>query len=126
MQCAVLLTCSAGCSQRNVGVPREKRIEFRIGINVGDIIFDRGDMYCAGLGVEIGGTNYLMPTDIQTKGIATPRTRQYRSIVSSMRGGREKAQARVARRLPSGASDGANAADNGGAGHRRGFQEHRV
>src|SRR5262245_11110519 len=31
--------------ERNAAVPQEKRIEFRIGINVGDIIIDRGDIF---------------------------------------------------------------------------------
>jgi len=30
---------------RNADVPPDKRIEFRIGINVGDIIIDGGDIF---------------------------------------------------------------------------------
>jgi TolB-like protein len=37
--------------QRNSDVPQEKRIEFRIGINVGDIIVDRGDIFGDGVNV---------------------------------------------------------------------------
>ncbi|HMM87542.1 adenylate/guanylate cyclase domain-containing protein [Bradyrhizobium sp.] len=38
-------------ARRNAGVPDEKRIEFRIGINVGDIIIDRGDIFGDGVNV---------------------------------------------------------------------------
>jgi adenylate cyclase len=36
---------------RNEGVPKERRIEFRIGINLGDIIKDRGDIHGDGVNV---------------------------------------------------------------------------
>ena len=32
-------------AERNVGVPTDKRIEFRIGINLGDILIDEGDIF---------------------------------------------------------------------------------
>src|SRR3954466_4958846 len=37
--------------RRNTGVPEDRRIQFRIGINLGDIIFDEGDI--SGDGVNI-------------------------------------------------------------------------
>jgi len=37
--------------ERNADVRPEKRIEFRIGINVGDIIIDAGDIYGDGVNV---------------------------------------------------------------------------
>ncbi len=40
-----------GMSARNTDVPQQKRIEFRIGINVGDIIFDSGDIFGDGVNV---------------------------------------------------------------------------
>jgi adenylate cyclase len=40
-----------GMAQRNIDVPQERRIEFRIGINVGDIIIDRGDIFGEGVNV---------------------------------------------------------------------------
>src|ERR1700680_61431 len=49
--------------KRNAGVPQDKRIEFRIGINVGDIIMDGGDIF--GDGVNVAGR-------LQT--LAEPRT----------------------------------------------------
>src|SRR6516225_8817382 len=34
----------AGMAQRNAAVPDEKRIEFRVGINMGDIVVEDGDI----------------------------------------------------------------------------------
>ena len=39
-------------AERNAAIPEDQRIEFRIGINVGDIIIDGGDIY--GDGVNVG------------------------------------------------------------------------
>jgi adenylate cyclase len=49
--------------RRNADVPEDRRIQFRIGINLGDIIFDEGDIYGDGVNVaarieqlaEVGG-----------------------------------------------------------------------
>jgi class 3 adenylate cyclase len=49
VQCAVEL--QQGMAERNADIPQEKRIEFRIGINVGDIIVDRGDIWGDGVNV---------------------------------------------------------------------------
>jgi adenylate cyclase len=38
-------------AERNAGVPGTKRIEFRVGVNVGDIIIDSGDIYGDGVNV---------------------------------------------------------------------------
>jgi len=43
VRCAV--DVQRGMADRNAAVPPEKRVEFRIGINVGDIIIDRGDIF---------------------------------------------------------------------------------
>src|SRR5436305_15048557 len=49
-RCAVDI--QQGMAERNVDVPPEKRIEFRIGINLGDVIIDRrGDLYADGVTV---------------------------------------------------------------------------
>ena len=40
-----------GMRERNAGVPQAKRIEFRIGINVGDIILEGGDIFGDGVNV---------------------------------------------------------------------------
>jgi TolB-like protein/class 3 adenylate cyclase/tetratricopeptide (TPR) repeat protein len=38
-------------AERNADIPADRRIEFRIGINVGDVIFDEGDIYGDGVNV---------------------------------------------------------------------------
>ena len=49
VRCAVDI--QRGMAERNASVPTEKRIEFRVGINVGDIIIDGGDIYGDGVNV---------------------------------------------------------------------------
>ena len=49
VRCAVEL--QRQMAERNIGVPVERRIEFRIGINVGDIIIDEGDIYGDGVNI---------------------------------------------------------------------------
>jgi TolB-like protein len=49
VRCAVDVQRSV--AERNTDVPEEKRIEFRIGINLGDIIIDRGDIFGDGVNV---------------------------------------------------------------------------
>jgi class 3 adenylate cyclase/pimeloyl-ACP methyl ester carboxylesterase len=49
VRCAVEI--QRGMTERNVDVPSEKRIDFRIGINVGDIIKDGGDIFGNGVNV---------------------------------------------------------------------------
>jgi hypothetical protein len=41
----------AGMADRNATVPADKRIEFRIGINVGDIVVEDGDIFGDGVSV---------------------------------------------------------------------------
>src|ERR1035441_5264142 len=38
-------------AERNADIPEDRRIEFRIGINVGDIIIDEGDIYGDGVNI---------------------------------------------------------------------------
>ena len=49
VRCAVDI--QRGMVERNVEVPAERRIEFRVGINVGDIISDDNDIYGDGVNV---------------------------------------------------------------------------
>ena len=49
VRCAVDI--QRGMAERNVEVPADKRIEFRVGINVGDIIGDDNDIYGDGVNV---------------------------------------------------------------------------
>ena len=49
VRCAV--DVQRGTAERNVGVPQDKRIEFRIGINVGDIVIDGDDILGDGVNI---------------------------------------------------------------------------
>jgi class 3 adenylate cyclase len=49
IRCAIEIQRSM--AERNKDVPEERRIEFRIGINVGDIISDNGDIYGDGVNI---------------------------------------------------------------------------
>jgi adenylate cyclase len=49
LQCATEV--QAGMAQRNTTAPTDKRIEFRIGINMGDIVVEDGDIFGDGVNV---------------------------------------------------------------------------
>jgi adenylate cyclase len=49
LRCAMQI--QRAMAERNMGIPEERRIEFRIGINVGDIIIDEGDIYGDGVNI---------------------------------------------------------------------------
>jgi TolB-like protein/Tfp pilus assembly protein PilF len=49
VRCAV--DVQRGMAERNADVPEERRIEFRMGVNVGDIIIDGGDIFGDGVNV---------------------------------------------------------------------------
>jgi TolB-like protein/class 3 adenylate cyclase/tetratricopeptide (TPR) repeat protein len=55
VRCA--LNVQRSMAARNANVPEKKRIEFRIGINVGDVIIDRGDIFgeCVNVAVRLEG-----------------------------------------------------------------------
>jgi len=49
VRCAVEL--QRGMTERNADVPTDRRLEFRIGINLGDVILDEGDIYGDGVNI---------------------------------------------------------------------------
>ena len=49
VRCAVEIQCAM--SERSADIPEDRRIDFRIGINVGDIIIDEGDVYGDGVNI---------------------------------------------------------------------------
>ena len=51
MQCAAPSRSSAAWPTQNADVPQDHRIEFRIGINVGDIIIDDNDIFGDGVNI---------------------------------------------------------------------------
>jgi adenylate cyclase len=62
VRCAVDI--QRGMVERNAEVPRDKRIEFRIGINVSDIIIDRGDIFGDGVNVAARLESFAAPGGI--------------------------------------------------------------
>ncbi len=49
VECAVAV--QRGMAERNAGVPEDRRVAFRIGINLGDVIIDGDDIYGDGVNV---------------------------------------------------------------------------
>ena len=49
VRCA--LDLQRAVAERNAGIPDERRIEFRIGINLGDVMLDEGDIYGDGVNI---------------------------------------------------------------------------
>jgi adenylate cyclase len=43
----------ARMAERNAGIPSDKRLEFRIGINVGDIVVEDGDIFGDGVNIAV-------------------------------------------------------------------------
>jgi adenylate cyclase len=66
MRCAVEV--QRGMVERNADVPQEKRIEFRLGINFGDIIIDGGDIYGDGVNVAARLEGFAEPGGICVSG----------------------------------------------------------
>ena len=51
-------------AERNAAIPEDRRIEFRIGINVGDIIIDEGDIYGDGVNIAARVESLASPGSI--------------------------------------------------------------
>jgi adenylate cyclase len=49
VRCAMEIQCVM--AERNAAIPEDRRIEFRMGINVGDVIIDEGDIYGDGVNI---------------------------------------------------------------------------
>jgi adenylate cyclase len=49
VRCAIEI--QRAMAARNATIPEDRRVEFRIGINVGDIIIDEGDIYGDGVNI---------------------------------------------------------------------------
>jgi adenylate cyclase len=73
VRCAV--DVQRGMAERNAHVPQEKRIEFRIGINVGDIIIDGGDIFGDGVNVAARLEGIAEPGGICISGAAYEQVR---------------------------------------------------
>jgi class 3 adenylate cyclase/TolB-like protein/Tfp pilus assembly protein PilF len=64
-----------GMAERNADVPPDKRIDFRIGINVGDIITDDGDIFGDGVNVAARLEGIAEPGGICISGAAYEQVR---------------------------------------------------
>src|SRR5262249_57900492 len=49
VSCAVAM--QSRMAKRNAGIPSDRRIEFRIGVNIGDVIVERGDVFGEGVNI---------------------------------------------------------------------------
>jgi adenylate cyclase len=59
-----------GMKERNISVPQDKRLEFRIGINVGDVIIEDGDIFGDGVNVAARLEGIAEPGGIVISAIA--------------------------------------------------------
>ncbi len=66
VECAVAIQC--GIVGRNAGVPGDKQIEFRIGVNLGDVIIDGDDIYGDGVNVTARLESLAEPSGICVSG----------------------------------------------------------
>ena len=73
LRCAIEI--QRGMLRRNADVPQERRIEFRVGINVGDIIIDGGDIYGDGVNVAARLEGLAEPGGICVSGRVQEDTR---------------------------------------------------
>jgi TolB-like protein len=73
LRCAVEV--QRGMAVRNVDVPQDKRIEFRVGINFGDIIIDGGDIFGDGVNVAARLESLAEPCGICMSGRVQEDTR---------------------------------------------------
>jgi adenylate cyclase len=62
LRCATEL--QAAMAERNAGVPADERIEFRIGINVGDIVVEGGDIFGDGVNIAARLEGLAQPGEI--------------------------------------------------------------
>jgi adenylate cyclase len=66
VRCAIEI--QRAMAERNSAIPEDRRIEFRIGINVGDIIIDGGDIYGDGVNIAARLENLAEPGGICVSG----------------------------------------------------------
>ena len=62
VRCAIEI--QRAMAARNTAIPEDRRIEFRIGINVGDIIIDEGDIYGDGVNIAARVESLASPGEI--------------------------------------------------------------
>ncbi len=73
VRCAVEI--QRGMAERNIGIPPERRIELRMGINVGDVIIDADDIYGDGVNVAARLEELSDPGGICVSGVVRDQVR---------------------------------------------------
>jgi TolB-like protein/class 3 adenylate cyclase len=79
----------SGMAERNAGVPAAQRIEFRIGLNVGDIIIDGGDIFGDGVNIAARLEGLAEPGGIWASRVVREQVRDKLSIAFEDMGERE-------------------------------------
>jgi class 3 adenylate cyclase len=87
VRCAVEL--QQAMTERNADVPSEKRIEFRIGINLGDVILDEGDIYGDGVNIAARLEALAEPGEICVSRVVHDQVRDRLDIAFEDRGERQ-------------------------------------
>src|SRR5208282_5872511 len=64
-----------GMLERNADIPAENRIDFRVGINIGDVIVDGDDIYGDGVNVAARLENLAEPGGILVSGVVRDQVR---------------------------------------------------
>ena len=83
VRCAVVV--QQGMEDRNANIPEDQRIRFRIGINLGDIIIDEGDIFGDGVNVAARLEALAEPGEICVSGAISAscaRTGIYRENIA--------------------------------------------
>src|SRR5215470_8906326 len=84
VRCAVEL--QQAMAERNAEVPAERRIEFRIGINLGDVILDEGDIYGDGVNIAARLEALAEPGEICVSRVVREEVRDRLDIAFEDRG----------------------------------------
>jgi class 3 adenylate cyclase/DNA-binding CsgD family transcriptional regulator len=84
VRCAVEM--QRAMAERNADVPMERRIEFRIGINLGDVILDEGDIYGDGVNIAARLEALAEPGEICVSRVVRDQVRDRLNIAFEDRG----------------------------------------
>ena len=76
------LALQASMAERNANVPPQRRIEFRIGINLGEIIHDQGRIYGDGINIAARLQAYAQPGGICVSGKVLEEVRDRTEVTS--------------------------------------------
>ena len=84
VRCAVEI--QRAMAERNADVPMDRRIEFRIGINLGDVILDEGDIYGDGVNIAARLEALAEPGEICVSRVVRDQVRDRLDIAFDDRG----------------------------------------